>query len=155
MLIYGYKGKKCPKSTDCHYCEKNIWALIYYNIELFNDNKVNTEIWLRHVYHSYTTLCKFNNSLVSAYEVNDSYIANIEFVKEYLEQNVDIENSIDSKCRKIYDHLRVWYKRLVNNPNSLYDIKWEVAKTMKYYEKQGIFTIASINLKRNYYDFVV
>lgn len=129
--------------------------MIYYNIDLFNDNKVNTEIWLRHVYHSYSTLCKFNNSLVSAYEVNDSYIANIEFVKNNLEQNVDIENSVDSKCRNIYDHLRVWYKRLVNNPNSLDDIKWEVAKTMKYYEKQGIFTIASINLKRNYYDFVV
>ena len=41
MLGYGYKGKKCLKSTDCHYCEKNLWALIYYNIELFNDNKVN------------------------------------------------------------------------------------------------------------------
>lgn len=155
MLIYGYKGKKCPKSTDCHYCEKNMWALIYYNIELFNDRNVNTEIWLRHVYYSYTTLCKFNNSLVNIYEVNDTYITNIEFVKNYLEQNQDIENSVDSKCRNIYDHLRVWYKRLINNPNSLDDIKWEVAKTMKYYEKQGIFTIASINLKRNYYDFVV
>lgn len=155
MLMYGYRGKKCPVSTDCHYCEKNMWALIYYNIELFNDRNVNTEIWLRHVYYSYTTLCKFNNSLVNTYEVNDTYIANIEFVKNYLEQNQDIENSVDSKCRNIYDHLRVWYKRLVNNPNSLDEIKWEVAKTMKYYEKQGIFTIASINLKQNYYDFVV
>ena len=128
---------------------------VYYNIELFNDRNVNTEIWLRHVYYSYTTLCKFNNSLVNTYEVNDSYIKSIEFVKNYLEQNQDIENSVDSKCRNIYDHLRVWYKRLINNPNSLDDIKWEVAKTMKYYEKQGVFTIASINLKRNYYDFVV
>lgn len=155
MLIYGYKGKKCPKSTDCYYCEKNIWALIYYNIDLFNDSKVNTEIWLRHVYYSYNTLCKFNNSLVNTYEVNENYISSIEFIRNYLEQNLDIETSVDSKCRNIYDHLRIWYKRLVNNPNSLDDIKWEVAKTMKYYEKQEIFRVASINLKRNYYDFVV
>ena len=87
--------------------------------------------------------------------MNDSYIKSIEFVKNYLEENQDIVNSIDSKCRSIYDHLKVWYKRLVNNPNSLDDIKWEVVKNMKYYEKQEIFTISSINLKRNYYDFVV
>lgn len=93
--------------------------------------------------------------MVNTYEVNDSYIIGIEFVRNYLEQNQDIENSVDSKCRNIYDHLKVWYKRIVNNPNSLDDIKWEVARTMKYYEKQGIFTISSINLKRNYYDFVV
>ena len=87
--------------------------------------------------------------------MNSNYINNIEFVKEYLENNLDIENSIDSKCRNIYDHLRVWYKRLVNNRNSLDDIKWEVARTMNYYEKQGIFRKASINLKRNWQDFVV
>lgn len=121
----------------------------------FQDSKINTKLWLRHVFNSYRTLERFNSSLVNTYEVNDRYIISIEFVKNYLEQNQDIENSVDSKCRNIYDHLRIWYKRLVNNPNSLDDIKWEVARTMKYYEKQGIFTISSINLKRNYYDFVV
>ena len=55
----------------------------------------------------------------------------------------------------MYDHLKVWYKRLVNNPNSLDDIKWQVVKSMKFYENQGIFSIASINLKQNYFDFVV
>lgn len=69
--------------------------------------------------------------------------------------NQDIENSIDSKCRSIYGHLKIWYKRLTNNPNSLDDIKWKVVRTMKYYEKQDIYTISSINLKRNYYDFVI
>ena len=103
----------------------------------------------------YSTLERFNSSLVNTYEVNDSYIISIEFVKKYLEENQDIVNSVDSKCRSIYDHLKVWYKRLVNNPNFLDDVKWDVAKTMKYYEKQEIFTISSINLKRNYYDFVV
>lgn len=93
--------------------------------------------------------------MVSTYEVNNNYIKSIEFVKKYLEENQDIENSIDSKCRNIYDHLKVWYKRLVNNPNSLDDIKWEVARTMKYYEKQEIFRKASINLKQNYQDFVI
>ena len=29
-----------------------------------------------------------------------SYIKSIEFVKDYLENNLDIENSFDSKCRK-------------------------------------------------------
>ena len=113
----------------------------------YNDGNM----WVRHVYRTYTTLC----TLVNTYEVTDTYISSIEFVRNYLEQNTDIENSVNSKCRSIYDHLRIWYKRLVNNPNSLDDIKWKVAKTMKYYEKQEIFRVASINLKRNYYDFVV
>lgn len=157
MLIYGYKGDKCLKSDNCNdYTNKNLIALKNYNIDLYNNYSWHYfDILLRHIYHTYTTLCKFNNSLVSTYEVNSNYIENIVFVKEYLEKNLDIENSIDSKCRNIYDHLRVWYKRLVNNPNSLDDIKWEVARTMNYYEKQGIFRKASINLKRNWQDFVV
>ena len=157
MLIYGYKGDKCLKSDNCNdYTSKNLIALKNYNIDLYNNSSWHyIDILLKHVYHTYTTLCKFNNSLVSTYEVNSNYIENIDFVKEYLEKNQDIENSIDSKCRNIYDHLRVWYKRLVNNPNSLDDIKWEVARTMKYYEKQEIFRKASINLKRNYQDFVI
>lgn len=157
MLIYGYKGDKCLKSDNCDdRSMKNIVALKNYNEDLYNNyHWPYFDILLRHVYHTYTTLCKFNNSLVSTYEVNSNYIENIGFVKEYLEKNLDIENSFDNKCRNIYDHLKVWYKRLVNNPDSLDDIKWQVAKTMKYYEKQEIFRKASINLKRNYQDFVV
>ena len=154
MLIYGYRGKKCPVSTDINN-HTNLWALFRYNEDFFQDTNINNKLWLKHVFNSYSTLERFNSSLVNTYEVNDNYITSIDFVRNYLEQNQDIENSVDSKCRNIYDHLRVWYKRLVNNPNSLDEIKWEVARTMKYYEKQGIFTISSINLKRNYYDFVV
>ena len=154
MLIYGYRGKKCPTSTNFYTSPKNVRALYNYNQDLFN-RCGNQELFLKHVYLSYSTLERFNSSLVNTYEVNDSYITSIEFVKNYLEENQDIVNSIDSKCRSIYDHLKVWYKRLVNNPNSLDDVKWDVAKTMKHYEKQEIFTISSINLKRNYYDFVV
>lgn len=151
MLIYGYKGNKCLKSDNCDdYTTKNIMSL--YN---YNPNYIATNEIIRHVFRSFHTLSLFNNSLVNTYEVTENYISSIEFVRNYLEQNTDIENSIDSKCRNIYDHLRIWYKRLVNNPNSLDDIKWEVAKTMKYYEKQEIFRVASINLKRNYYDFVI
>ena len=157
MLIYGYKGDKCLKSDNCDdYSTKNIMAVKNYNEDLYNNiNSYGFRDVLRHVYHTYTTLCKFNNSLVGTYEVDGNYISKIDFVKEYLENNLDIENSFDSKCRNIYDHLRIWYKRLVNNPNSLDDIKWEVARTMKYYERQEIFRKASINLKRNYQDFVV
>ena len=96
----------------------------------------------------------FSNNLLS-FSCGNSYIKNIEFVRDYLEQNLDIENSMDSKCRNIYDHLRIWYKRLCTNPNSLDDIKWQVAKTMKHYEKQEIFRIVGINLKRNWQDFVL
>lgn len=154
MLIYGYRGKKCPTSTNFYTSQKNVIALYNYNQDLFNRCD-NQELFLKHVYLSYSTLERFNSSLVNTYEINDNYITSIEFVKNYLEENQDIENSIDSKCRSIYDHLRVWYKRLVNNPNSLDDVKWEVARTMKHYEKQELFTVSSINLKRNYYDFVV
>lgn len=151
MLIYGYKGDKCLKSDNCDdYTVKNLKSLYKYNPDL----RATDEI-IRHVFRSFNTLNRFNNSLVSTYEVNSNYIENIDFVKEYLEKNQDIENSFDSKCRNIYDHLKVWYKRLVNNPDSLDDIKWQVARTMKYYEKQEIFRKASINLKRNYQDFVV
>lgn len=150
MLIYGYKGDKDLKSDNCNdYTSKNIMSL--YN---YNPNYIATEEIIRHVFRSFNTLNRFNNSLVNIYEVNDSYIESIDFVKDYLENNLDIENSIDSKCRNIYDHLRVWYRRLCNNPNCLDDIKWQVVKTMKYYEKQGIFRVASINLKRNHQDFV-
>lgn len=157
MLIYGYKGDKCLKSDNCDdYTGKNLIAIKNYNEDLYNNiNLYGFRDVLRHLYHTYNTLGKFNNSLVNTYEVNNSYIKSIEFVKDYLENNLDIENSFDSKCRNIYDHLKVWYKRLVNNPNSLDDIKWQVAKIMKYYEKQEIFRVASINLKRNYQDFVV
>lgn len=157
MLIYGYKGKKCLINGSFWYDNKNGWALYNYDYDLMrkylNSNDGTTLV--RHVYNSYTTLCKFNNSLVSTYEVNNNYINSIEFVRNYLDKNEDIENSMDRRCRSIYDHLKVWYRRLCNNPNSLDDIKWQVAKTMKHYEKQEIFRKASINLKRNYQDFVV
>lgn len=153
MLIYGYRGKKCPVSTDINN-HTNLWALFRYNEDFFQDTNINNKLWLKHVFNSYSTLERFNSSLVNTYEVNDNYITSIDFVRNYLEQNQDIENSVDSKCRNIYDHLRVWYKRLVNNSNSLDNIKWEVARCMKYYAKQDIFTISSINLKRNWQDFV-
>ena len=157
MLIYAYVGKKALKSYDYWNHEQSRVALWNYNCELLKVNGGYDEgtLLARHVYKSYTILCRFNNSLTSTYEVNDNCIKSIDFVKEYLENNVDIEKSVDSKCRSIYDHLRIWYRRIVNDPNSLDSIKWEVAKIMKHYEKQEIFRVASINLKRNYYDFVV
>ena len=92
MLIYGYRGKKCPVSTDINN-HTNLWALYHY----FGGNYTGypTSMVARHIYCSYSTLCKFNNSLVNTYEVNDDYIMSIEFVKNYLEQNKDIENSFD------------------------------------------------------------
>lgn len=153
MLIYGYRGKKCLVSQDS-FNETNLWALYRYNNGHLNYNDTNSTM-VRHVYCSYSTLCKFNNLLTNTYEVDENYIQNIDFVKDYLDDNQDIENSPDNKCRSIYNHLRVWYNRLSNNPDCLDEIKWQVAKTMKHYEKQEIYRVASINLKRNYYDFVV
>lgn len=153
MLIYGCRGKKCLVSTNENNYT-NLWALVHYYDGSYSF-EYPTSMVMRHIYCSYTTLCRFNNSLTSTYEVNDNYIKSIEFVKEYLEENQDIENSMDRRCRSIYDDLKVWYKRLCNSSNSLDDIKWQVVKTMKHYEKQDIFKVASINLKRNYYDFVI
>lgn len=157
MLIYGYIGKKALKNDDFWNCLQTNKALYCYNYELTKENATyeKGKLLARHVYNSYTTLCRFNNSLTRVYEVDDSYIKSIEFVKEYLKENQDIENSMDRRCRSIYDDLKVWYKRLCNSSNSLDDIKWQVVKTMKHYEKQEIFKVASINLKRNYYDFVI
>jgi len=154
MLIYGYKGKKCPISTNYWHCEKNLWTLYYYNSDLFNDSKVNTEIWLRQVYNTFNTLCRFNNYLVNAYVVDDKFYDEINFVKQYLTDNEDVVGSADRKCSEIYDNLNVWYKRLFANANCLDDIKTRVVKSMQFYERQEIFSVASINLKRNYYDFV-
>lgn len=154
MLIYSYKGKKCPKSTDYHYCEKNLWALVYYNHDLYNDSKVNIEIWLRQVYNTFSTLCRFNNYLVNAYVVDDKFYNDIDFIKQYLTDNEDVVDSADRKCREIYSNLNTWYKRLLANTNCLDDIKTRVVKSMQFYERQEIFSVASINLKRNYYDFV-
>ena len=157
MLIYGYVGKKALKNDDFWNCLQTNKALYCYNYELTKENATyeKGKLLARHVYNSYTILCRFNNTLTSTYEVNDSYIQSIGFVKEYLEEKQDIENSIDRKCRNIYDDLKIWYKRLCNSANCLNDIKWQEVKTMKHYEKQEIFRVASINLKRNYYDFVI
>ena len=157
MLIYGYKGKKCFVSPRLElWCDANYNAMMHYAPSYVSKNVDGyTQDLVRQIYNSFSTLCKFNNSLTHTYEINDEYINSINFVKTYLIENEDTEYSVDNKCRTVYDHLKVWYKRLVNNPNSLDDIKWEVARTMKYFEKQEIFRVASINLKRNYYDFVV
>ena len=84
-----------------------MWALIYYNIELFNDSKVNREIWLRQVYNTFNTLCKFNNYLVNAYEVDDKFYSDIDFLKQYLIDNEDVVDSVDRKCREIYRNLNI------------------------------------------------
>ena len=36
MLIYGYRGKKCPTSTNFYTSPKNVRALYNYNQDLFN-----------------------------------------------------------------------------------------------------------------------
>lgn len=157
MLIYSYKGKKCPTSTTYWNSQKNLIALNNYNTDLFHKCSSWEEQakFLRHVYLSYSTLCSFNNVLVDTYYIDDNFISSINFVKSYLSDNTDILTSIDSKCREIYEHLGIWYKRLIANPNCLDEIKWQVVKSMKFYEDKGIFTIASINLKQNYYDYTI
>ena len=153
MLIYSYKGKKCPTSTDYWNSQKNVWSLYHYNPDLFNDNKVDKEVWLRQVYNTFSTLCRLNNYLVSAYKVDDKFYNDIDFVKQYLTDNEDIVGCVDRKCREVYNNLNTWYKRLLANANCLDDIKNQVVNSMKFYEKQDIFRVASINLKHNYYDF--
>lgn len=157
MLVYGYKGKKCPTSTTYWGSQKNLIALNNYNSDLFNNCngwEVQAKL-LRHVYLSYSTLCKFNNALVDTKIVDEYFITSINFVKDYLTNNIDILSSIDNKCRNIYENLSIWYKRLISNPSCLDEIKWQVVRSMKFYERQEIFTIASTNLKQNWYDFVV
>ena len=92
---------------------------------------------------------------MSAYEVDDKFYSDIDFLKQNLTDNDDVVDSVDRKCRKIYSNLNIWYKRFVSNPKCLDEINWQVVKSMKFYEKQEIFSITSTNLKRNYYDFVV
>ena len=117
MLVYGYKGKKCPTSTIYWNSQKNLIALNNYNSDLCNNcgSWENQAKLLRHVYLSYSTLCKFNNALVDTKIVDDYFITSINFVKNYLDDNIDILASIDNKCRSIYDNLSTWYKRLVSN----------------------------------------
>lgn len=157
MLVYGYKGKKCPTSTTYWNSQKNLLALNNYNSDLFNrcSSWEEQAKFLRYVYLSYSTLCKFNNVLVDTYYIDDNFISSINFVKSYLSDNIDILTSIDYKCREIYEHLGVWYKSLIANTNCLDEIKWQIAESMRFYENQGIFSIASINLKQDYFDFVV
>lgn len=158
MLIYSYKGKYCPTSTN-HLNNKNQWAMYYYNRDIWNDimdySSQYADVCLRHIYCSYSTLCSFNNLLTSCYDVEKDYLNSNSFIEEYLFNNEDVKESKDSHCRSIYENIKIWNNRLKNNYTSLDDIKWQVAKTMKFYEKKGIFKVSSINLKRNNYDFVV
>lgn len=157
MLVYSYKTKKCPLSTSYWHNNRNLMALNNYNKDLFErcSGWQGQAKFLKDVFLSYSTLCEFNNSLTDITTVDDYFITSLDFVKVYIRDNVDILTSIDNKCRKIYEDLDRWYKRLIANPECLDSIKMEVVRCMKFHERQGMFKISSINLKRNYYDFVV
>lgn len=116
---------------------------------------ISPKLMSRHIFQSYSTLCKFNNMLTYTYIIDDNLIEKMAFLNEYLTNNADIKDSIDTQCRNIYEKLELWYQNIKDNPNCLDNIKWEVAKVMKYYEKMNMYKLASINLKRNNYDFVV
>ena len=82
------------------------------------------------VFNTYNTLCRFNNTLVNAKDINYS---DFEFVKEYLESNADVKNCIDSKCRSIYDNLNNWHNK-INNDYSLDEIRElepQIAESLK------------------------
>lgn len=77
MLIYGYKGDKCLKSDNCDdYTIKNLKSLYNYNPNLRATHEI-----LRHVFHSFNPLNRFNNSLVNTYKVTDNYISSIELLE--------------------------------------------------------------------------
>jgi len=155
MLVYSYKGKKALNNDYIWHDPQAISTLCQYNYDLVYNhyNNVNGPVILKHVYRSYSTLCQFNNALVDTYVITEDFGNKVSFVKDYLQENQDIKESVDIQCRKIYEKLEHWHNRLLNNQNCLDEVKWEVVHLMKFYEKQGIYRIASINLKRNYYDF--
>ena len=80
---------------------------------------------------------------------------NLDFLTDFLDKHSDLEDSIDTKCREVYTKLKIWYKRLIDNPDNLDSVKWEVVKLMKYFERNGIFRVSSCNLKSNYHDSVI
>lgn len=159
MLIYAYKGKKSLNNEfyfENDYTQSHsFWKLYNYFGDLKWQFGVFREDIIRQIYRTYTTLCRFNNVLVDTYEITESLESKISFVKKYLQENQDITNSYDEQCKKIYNKLKKWYNRILENPNCLDEIKWEVAHLMKFYERQEIYRVASVNLKRNYYDFCV
>lgn len=159
MLIYSYKGKYCPNSTNYWYSLKNQLAMFNYNRDICNNtidcSSLYIDTYIRHVFCSYSILCKFNNLLTNCYDVEKEYLNKNNFIEEYLLNNEDVKESLDRHCRSIYNNIRVWNNRLKNNYASLDDIKWQVANSVKFYEKKGIFKVSGINLKKNYYDFVV
>lgn len=172
MLAYVYKGKKSLKPGGI-YCSNNQFIMFHYyyyptsyNIEenCYYCIKKCNDIYVRYetenqltenIYICHETLKQFNNTLAITYDINDNFIIKFSFIKEYLQEHDNIKQSIDEECKKIYTKLENWYHRITSNPNCLNEIKWEVAKIMKHYEKQDIYKVASTNLKRNYYDFVV
>lgn len=155
MLVYSYKGKKALKNDYIWHDPQIISALCCYNYDLVSNyyNNVDGPVILKHVYRSYFTLCRFNNALVDTYAITEDFENKVSFVKDYLQENPDIKESVDIQCIKIYNKLEQWHNRLLNNSNCLDEVKWEVVHLMKFYENQSIYRIASINLKRNYYDF--
>ena len=160
MLIYGYKGKCCPTST-LSTSEKNVFALVMYNNNILGKDgglptKFIEETYLRQVYNTYSTLCKFNNLLVS-----DDIENSLSLLNDYLTNNEDIATqTYDSKIRGIYDDLRVCRNRLQDNSNSLSDIKKKIVSLMKHYSRfqgteswKNLFQVASINQQINYDDY--
>lgn len=157
MLVYSYKGEKSLNTELYCYDSLNFTKIWNYlgKPKRFCLNNEEGSLMSRHIYRSYNTLGRFNNLLTTTYKVNNDLEDKLFFIKEYLQNNQDIKESFDNECRKIYEKLEKWHNRLLNNSNSLNDIKWEVARLMKHYEKKEIYRVASVNLKRNYYDFCV
>jgi len=159
MLLYGYgnKGKKYFYTLEEFFAMNKDTPLyrLYKNLI----DKMDTFDGRYKLYGcmaaTYPTLCKFNNTLIDVYTIKNTSTLNLDFLTDFLDKHSDLEDSIDTKCREVYTKLNIWYKRLIDNPDNLDSVKWEVVKLMKYFERNGIFRVSSCNLKSNYHDYVI
>lgn len=160
MLIYGYRGKASMNST--RFTDKNFFVLcMYHSIKRRNSGWYmdRARIGIRQVYNTMKTFEKFNNYLIDAYNTEEKPLKlELAFLDNYLKENNDIISSpcvdMNGICSYIYKKLSKWYDRLTDSIDNLDNVKWEVVKEMKYFEKMGLFHIASINQQKNYDDFI-
>ncbi len=107
MLIYGYVGKKALKNDDFWNNLHTNRALYYYNYELTKENATYEKgrLLARHVYNSYSTLCRFNNSLTSTYEVDDKEVRKFVAYLDRFVRQTSSKNDINYRISSLYNYI--------------------------------------------------
>lgn len=149
MIIYSTKTNKLPVSDDILYSSSNFFKLYCYDKNLLCCGKgfEYQKRFAKDVFNTYYSLVNFNNLL--DVNVHNAFLE----LNIFIEDNPEIKNSVDFRCRSLYDEMEYWNNKykLDSSSESVKQICDKVQKLLEQLEKQEIVKKSSCNLKKNYY----